>query len=260
MKRESGGMPEVLGVILNWRRPANVRRVLRAMREQSVPLFIALVECAPGTEHAAGPEAESLADIVFTVNKNTGPTARFIPPLALPGFKYTYFGVDDHLPGRRHLEWMLKTAADLNDNFATIGQDGRRVDGTEIIRRRARLHETEPKPVDFITSSELMLSRWVPSVIRFRDEILSAGRERGEQLSSFEDDLFLCFGTQVALKARWQIEAPCYLTPKPPSDEEWWAKERLPAPHALCGRPDHDSVRRKVIEAAIDEGWYSRVK
>jgi hypothetical protein len=245
----------VLSVLINWKRPANCLRVLRAIREQSVASYIALVECSPDTEFAAPPEARQLADIVFTVNQNLGPCSRFIPPLALQEYRYTFFAVDDHVPGPRHLEWLLQCAKQLDNNFATIGQDGRRTSGDTISRRRVRMQPGIPTPCDFITSSELCMTAWLPFVANFRADLT---KEYGSDISQFEDDLFLCFGIQCHIKMRWGVAAPCYLTPDPLSIEQSWRASRLHAPHALCGRENHHEIRDLFVRRAMEFGWSSR--
>lgn len=243
-------MNQVLGCLINWRRPLNVAKILRAMRDQSTRIDkLVLLECAPGTEFQASPQAHAIADVVITINENIGPISRLFAPLAFPQFKYTYFGVDDHIPGHRHVEYLLRCAKSLNDNFATIGMDGRNIRGGEIVKRKGRMQDGAPTPVDVITTSELMLSKWVPRVMEWRHEFLNGC---GGDVSFLEDDLFICFGAQH------HSGRPSYLTAAPPAPEFNWTVSKLHAPHALCGRPDHYEVRNHFVRRAQEFGWYSR--
>lgn len=249
-------MSDVLGVLLNYRRPANVLRILQAMREQSVRFAkICLVECSPHSEFSASPQACDLADSVISINTNIGPISRLLAPLAFPQHKYTYFGVDDHVPGSRHLEWMLATAASLNDNFATIGQDGRRVVGDTILRKRIGMDDLKPTPVDFVCSSELMLTGNATTAMQWRSSFLTLC---GRDCSLFEDDLFLSFGIQNPMDG-YGSGPPSYLTPEPPTAAESWRASRLHAPHALCGRENHHELRDHFVRRAVEFGWRSRV-
>lgn len=244
-------MSDILGCVINWRRPFNIERVLRAMREQTAKLAkLVLIECAPHSEFAAPPQARAIADCVIEINENIGPISRLLAPLAFPQYRYTYFGVDDWLPGPRHVEWMLQTAAGFHDNFATIGQDGRYIRDGAILHRKARPDPLAPTKIDVITSSELMLTRTAAHVMRWRENFLNSC---GRNCSILEDDLFICMGAQ-------QLAGyPSYLTPEPPSGHESWRSVGLKAPHALCGRENHHEIRDHFVRCAQEFGWRSRV-
>lgn len=262
--------PQVLAVLLNWKRPANVHEVLKSLRGQSIPLHISLVECSPNSEHSASPQALSLCDTVFSISTNIGPLSRLIPPLALPQFRHTFFAVDDHLPGPRHVEYLLSCASRLHPDYATIGMDGRLIrpnsspnsgDAT-IIHRKVRPYPQAPRPVDFITSSELMPTHRVQAALKFRDAMLEqfGDSRHGGDCSIFEDDLILCFGVQLESSARMYGPVPSFIAPAPPSDAESWRAKRLQAPHALSARPDHHERRDKFVRQALQVGWRSQVE
>lgn len=245
--------PEVLAVIINWRRPQNLPLIVGALRAQTVPLHICVIECAPGTEFALPPDQlHSLADTVFTVNRNFGPMSRLIPALAFTEYEYVFFQVDDFAPGPRCVEHFLLTARHMHNQFATLGQDGRRVDmaSKSLSGRRVRMHETECVPVDAVTSSELVRSDAIQYAIDFRWKMI---RRHGiENVSLFEDDLFLCFGIQEA------TGLPSLLTPDCPSPaESWRATKFRTGEEALCARPDHREGRDLFVWQAIECGWRS---
>lgn len=238
--------PKILSVLINWRRPLNITPILQAYREQTVPSYIALVECAPRTEFEAPPEARSLADIVFSVSENLGPCSRFIPPLAIANYEYTFFGVDDHIPGPRHLEHLLASASRHGNRFASIGQDGRCVVDGELRKNRIRVGDDgEDLCADVIVSSELVQTKHIPYIINFRQRMIDVFRF---DVPEFEDDLFLGCGIQLA------TGFPSIVT-SIPSKEESWKKRQLHAPNALCARPEHYEVRQRFLDMATKIGW-----
>lgn len=246
----------VLGVVINWKRPGNLPAILQAMREQTVKMHVVILECGIGPEFKLPASTLAMADTVISISTNTGPIARFLAPLAFPQFKYTYFGVDDYIPGPKHVEWMLNTAKRLNDEFATIGMDGRLIRDGRLLGGKGRMHDVHPTPIDVVTSSELALTRWLPHVAQYRAELLTG---IGNDVSIFEDDLFLCMGAQMIASKEFGRPIPSYLTPAPPTGDETWRARKLSAPHALCGRPDHHDVRNHFIYRYQQQhGWNSK--
>jgi hypothetical protein len=245
---------KILAVLMNWRRPGNIEQIITAYRRQSTPIgCIALVDCAIEEQYRVPESVRKLADVCFTVDFNIGPCCRFIPPTILTGFPYTFFGVDDHVPGRRHVEHLLHCMKSLGPGCGTVGSDGRIVQDGAILRRKAsvvRRHlgipADEPLPVDVITSSELTRTSYVTKAIEYRNWL--ARTYPGMPL--FEDDLILCLGVSWATTG-----ANCYVAPESDDPETSWRAVRLPAPHALCARPDHDKVRNEFIQRAIAHGW-----
>lgn len=234
---------EVLSVVQNWKRPANVARVVDAIRSQSIPSKLAIVECALAPEFALPPDVLAKADYVFRVEReNLGPCCRFIAPMMVPQIPLTMFWLDDFLPGDRCLEAYLRHRLRLETlKAATIGQDGRLFyDNLEgIVRKRSSgPAEGGTLPVDVIVSSELCLTRNVSFALSFRDELIH--KYGIGSLSLFEDDLFLCCGI------RWGIgRGPEIFSPATP-DESQRAK-RLASNDALCARPDHDAKRNAMV-------------
>ncbi len=236
----------VLTVLLNWRRPLNIAPILQAYRNQTVGSYIALVECSPRTQYEAPPEARNLADVVFTVSENLGPCSRFIPPLAITGYDYVFFGVDDHIPGPRHLEHLLGAAMRHQNQFASIGQDGRCVIDGELRKHRVRVGDDGVDvTADVIVTSELVQTRHIPHIINFRQRMIDSF---GDLVPHFEDDLFLGCGIQLA------TGFPSRVTSNSSKDESWRMRA-LHAPHALCARPEHYEVRQRFLDMAVQLGW-----
>lgn len=226
-----------LAVVVNWRRPHNTPLVIEAIRNQTVPLHICLIECAYGTEWECKAEADTVIRISPT---NFGPCSRFIPPLMMPQFEHTLFFVDDHLPGPKFAEHMLLCAS-ISElyGYATIGQQGRNVKNGELSGRRIFGADC-----DCIVTSELVRTSDVPHALQFRSDLLAVNNS----VSTFEDDLILCMGIQRAKG----VPSRAF---NAPDSESSWNYKRLDAPHALCARPNHRELRNKFVQAAIECGW-----
>ncbi len=237
-------MTDVLSVVQNWKRPANVARVVDAIRSQSVASKLAIVDCAIEPEYALPPDVLAKADYVFCVERaNLGPCCRFIPSLMIPQIPLTMFWLDDFLPGPRCLESFLRhrNVIELSD-FSTLGQDGRRFDaGLSIIRRRTLAHDGLTF-VDVVVSSELCLTRNVARALTFRN--LLVDEYGADAISLDEDDLYLCLGIRRFLKSPSAVFAP--RTP-----DESGRAVRLPSPFALSAREDHDARRAGFVRKAM---------
>jgi hypothetical protein len=249
---------KVLCSLISWRRPNNIPAVIAALRRQTVPVHIAIVECAPRTEFALPPATLDLADIVFSIDHNIGPISRLIPPLMLSHeFEYVFFAVDDHVPGPQCIAWMLDTARMLGDqHFCTIGQDGRWIRDGEIVKRKGRMQPNHTTPIDVITSSELCRTKHLRHVLGVRDQMAD---QFGSEFPWIEDDLILCLGLQMYLRRKLDRPVPCYLTPEPPNELASWQYSKLHAPHALCARPNHAIDRNKFVQQISSLGWSSAV-
>lgn len=234
---------EILSVVQNWRRPANVARVIDAIRSQSVPSKLAVVECALEPKFTLPPDVLAKADYVFRVERaNLGPCCRFIPSMMIPQIPLTMFWLDDFLPGPKCLEAFMRHRSRLEDlKAATIGQDGRIFYDNKlgIVRKRVSAPASGMLPVHVVVSSELCLTRNVSFATAFRDQLIH--KNLGvESLSLFEDDLFLCCGISWGTNCRSEVFSPS--TP-----DESYRAHRLPSNDALSARPDHDAKRNSMI-------------
>lgn len=242
--------PRILSVIQNWRRPDNVARIIDTVRSQTVPSTLALVECGePG--YTVPPDAAQRCDLVLRVERrNLGPSCRLLPPLMLPDHEFTFWWLDDFVPGPACLESFLPFCDSLRRReWSTLGQDGRRFDHERnIVRRRTRAEHDRPSAVDVVVSAEMCLTSLVPHAFEFWHRLAA----QHPDLSAFEDDLILCLGV------RSQTGRPSGVF-CPTNEQESYRLLRLPSPHALCGRPDHDQERARfgrlawpLMEAMFD--------
>lgn len=233
--------PRILSVIQNWRRPANVARILDAIRSQTIPSTLALVECGEPS-YQVPPDVAQKADLVLRVERqNLGPCCRLLPSLLMPDHEFTFWWLDDFLPGPECLASYLPFCDALRAHeWATLGQDGRRFGAErEIVRRRTRAAHDRPSPVDVVVSAELCLTRLVPHAFEFWHRAAHACPD----LSGFEDDLILCMGVRGAIGKPSGVFCPA-------NEQESYRLHRLPSPDPLCGRADHDERRARFIRAA----------
>lgn len=233
----------VLACINSFRRPQNIPAVIAALRSQSVPPdHIALIDNG-GMEYSAEFCAASVDTYIRVEKTNVGPCSRFIAPLMLPNAgTYTLFCVDDHVMQERHLEQLLETADELDDGWSTLGMQGRRTLGKTLAKNRIFAPEV-PVPCDVVVTSELCRTNDVPLALQFRSDLL----RENPSVSLFEDDMILCMGIQRARKV------PSFVAPSPEGTR--WDGKRLPAPHALCARPNHRELRDEFVRTALKVGW-----
>lgn len=238
-------MTEILAVLTAWKRPKNIPLVIESLREQSVQVHICIAACNQhDPEFALSQSVLESADSVLVVNPpNIGPCARFLPCFKYPEFKYTLFAVDDHLMGERYVEHLLGTAELLEGKFATIGQQGRNVVDGALSGKRVKPSES-PVPTHCIVTSELIRTADIEHSLTFREELV----RENPAVSLFEDDLILCMGIQRSLGY------PSYVATAP-GNERSWCTRKLPAPHALCARPNHREMRDEFVRTAIKIGW-----
>lgn len=237
----------IVCVYTNKHRPFNAKKILQSVRGQSVPVRIIALDASAGTEKALPVEAARLCDEVVKIEDDPGPTLRFRFASQLSGYDYVYFQVDDHAPGETYVEYLLRCADECGDWWATIGQDGRRVSGEALGRRRMVSAEGRTA-CDVITSCELARLADMRHAVAFMERMQAT---YGDEVSAQEDDMYLCFGIQMAR------QAPCFTTIKPEWLKDSWRRHKLYAPNALCARPDHHERRDRFVRQAMALGWRS---
>lgn len=247
---------EILCVITNWRRPHTILKIVEALRVQTVPVRIAIVECSPGTHFALPADVLALADVAFTIDHAIGPLARLMPLLMLPEHEYTYYAPDDMIPGPLALEWMRNTAVSLRGEFAAVGQQGRVVvDGhpSPPIKMEAVKHV----PVDYIVGGELFKTKWAKRLLSVRDNLIDTF---GKAAELYEHDVFVGLGLQMILRQIMETPCPCVLTSQPPN-ELYFARRHhgRSCGHALSQRGDNLVRKCRAIEQFTEIGWESAV-
>ena len=240
----------VEAVVLNWKRPANVARIIAALRGQSVPCRITICDAAPeGDECELPTPVRRSADTFYRFTRNWGSLNRFIPSFGYME-EFLFYLDDDLLPGPRALEWLLECAR-REPQFAVLGEKGRNVqpDGAYCRREVPRL-AAEPRRVDFVVRAGLVRTEHLACLDWFRRKMDLRPGEEPDLLR--EDDLLLCTAIQT------QRQLPCLLTPigDRPAETSLFHTE-LPAPHPMSGRRDHFENRTRFLRAARLAGWRS---
>jgi hypothetical protein len=232
-----GSQVEVDVVVVHYRRPENIPTLLTALRRQSVPVRINLIDVHQETKDELAPETLALADEVFRWKTNHGGFNRFIPALAFAA-PYTLFLDDDLVPGERCVEHLLEHARKfdaLEDApLGALGQLGRRFEGGRYSPHDIE-REAEPVPVDCLVRGYL-----VPT-----QNLAHLGSVRWSEPQLFykgmgEDDLVLA----LALK---RAGLSLYLTPEDADPATRMDAENLPEPFALSHRQNHLRSRDYLV-------------
>lgn len=243
-------MPTLETVVVNWRRPANIRPLLTALRAQAVASRITLIDVHDDPRNALGEDVLAMADEVFRWRTNHGGFNRFVPALAFSA-EYTLFLDDDLVPGARCIEHMLAHARAIEegtapgeradgqprtgDGFGALGQLGRRLRNgrycSHDVPRSDGLRE-----VDCLVRGYLVPTRHLALLAPLR----------WEQPQLFypgmgEDDLVLALALRRA-------GLPLYVTPLDPDPATRMDAENLPEPDALSHRPDHLVRRDRFVQ------------
>jgi len=250
-------MNPVLVCCLNHRRPLNFVRLLPALRSQSVPVKIVVVDCSPGTQFAFPSTLASQVDTIITIDHSPGPPARMIPPIIFSEFEFTYFAPDDMLPGPNALAWMLDTANMLKGDFAAIGQAGVRVLGTAIHSRRPKMEPNHTTMCDYVIGGELCHTRDFIELASIRNK-LTDKFDKHAQL--FEHDVITGMGMSMIRRERSGKHSPCYLTPKPPNatyETDPVAVKNCSG--ALSARPLNRQLKQECVEQMAAIGWQSAI-
>ncbi len=137
-RRRGGAKAVVEVVIVNWKRPENVRRIVAAFAQQKRLCSITLIEAANQPQYALPQEVLRKADRHFIFSDNFGSFNRFVPCLGYMA-PYTLFHDDDLLPGRHAIEHLLLCAAE-HPHFSVMGEFGRHIsaEGKELTRDQRR--------------------------------------------------------------------------------------------------------------------------
>lgn len=228
-------------VLINWKRPKNVEKIVESLRNQTIPITITICDCNPSKEFELSEKTRSVIDRLFSWKHNLGGFNRFVP---MPSYehKYTFFLDDDLLPGRKCLEFFLNEAEKIED-FGVLGQIGRMVDDDLVYRPKSVKRNNELQDVDFIVRAYFTKTKHLHNVVKFRWEL---GYFEEELI---EDDLLLC----ASLKFYEQL--PSYLLPYNRDIESLINYDELSPDFALSERSNHYLKRNDFIRRLIKAGW-----
>jgi hypothetical protein len=230
---------QVEAVIINWRRPANVAAIVRALRDQSAPCTITICDCHESAEFELPPEVATSADRIYRWAHNFGSFNRYVP-LGAYDHEYTFFVDDDLLPGRRCVEHFLASAANLQA-FGALGHVGRIVDADGTYRTGNIARGREFTAVDILVRALFVPTHLLVHALQAR-AVLQAGHQP-------EDDIVL------AVALAMYAGLGCYLTPADPDPATLVNMCELPSPYALSDRPIHQQARSQLARRAVSLGW-----
>ena len=227
-------------VLLNWRRPDNIRRIIQAFRAQGRFCSITVIDAADKPEYALPKDVLKSAHRHFIFSHNFGSFNRFVPVLGYMA-PFTLFHDDDLLPGPNAVEHLLLCAAEY-PHFSVMGEFGRHItpEGKELTRDMPRLRQ-KVQPVDFLVRSYFMRTANLK-------HLFHAAADMGIHRVECEDDLLMCTSIQRATKY------PCVVT-RDGGKNASLAMEHLPEPHALWHRKDHFDRRAEFIRTQMAAGW-----
>lgn len=236
----SGG-PAVEAVVINWKRPRNVAKIVDALRRQSVRPTITIVDCHPDWRYRLPRFTLAKADRVYRQHRNLGSFNRYVPVGAYD-HEFTYFADDDMLPGSRCIEHFLDTKP---AEFGVLGQIGRRLNADGSYSRRGVVRTEQLEPVDFLIRGYFVPTQRLDCVNRLRWQLGL------QQEPSVEDDMLL----SVAMELIYGLKS--FVTPAHNDPESKQNKVELRARHALAKRPDHFDRRVAFLRQAKAAGWSS---
>lgn len=227
-------------VIINWKRPDNVSRMVAALKAQTEPCTVTICDCSQSPTFALGEETVALADRLYKWSHNLAGYNRFVP-MGAYDHRYTLFLDDDMLPGLRCVEHFLRSAMQIV-RFGVLGQLGRIIQPDGIYR-----YADVPRTDGFVETDVIIRGYFV------RTENLAYLLQFKQMISVDEfastDDLLLCTAVRTL------AGLSCYLTPWEPDDEALMNKRELSDDFSLSSRPEHLELRQGFLDRAIQAGW-----
>ena len=239
----------VLAIVTNYNSPDAAGQVVRALVDQ--PCDIVVVDNSPPVHRfneSLHIEHQRVVADIWQWSVNSGPQCRFAPATMLATkYKYILFQDDDAIPGQHAVENLLEVAESLGDDFATIGQIGRRYRfrNGQWSYRKNNVHRTDkPEPVDLTCRSHFCLSE-MATVALFHWYWVAR-----KIPDTTEDDMMLCHGAQQ------ELIRPSYLIPSCPPDHAMIRKTiKKRGIHTQSARVDHLARRTAMIRASVSIGW-----
>lgn len=241
MSNRRASQPPVETVVINWKRPRNVTQIVSALRRQSEPTTITLIDCHPDWRYRLPRATLRQADRVYRLHRNLGSFNRYVPVGAYD-HEFTFFMDDDMLPGSRCIEHYLDSRP---ASFGVLGQIGRRLNSDGTYSRRGVERTISLEPVDFLIRGYFVRTRMLDAVHQLRWNL---GLEKA---AAVEDDMLLAFAMQM------EYGLDSYLTPHSDDPQTKQNFKELPSRHALARRPDHFNRRIALLEQAKLAGWRS---
>lgn len=249
-------MKDLLLVLTNYSRPANMPQVIRAWREQTVKADH-LVVVDNSDRNNDGEHYPNAAwrmygvDDVWRMTRNLGCSCHLAPALMLSHrYRYTLFADDDLLPGPKAIETVLAKAKELKDDFATIGQVGRNFRLDQPSGKRYVYGNAPDGMCDVTCRCSLVRSEFLPTVLQFRQALVEMFGDEIADLTDIHDDLLTCLGIQGELR----LPSYCF-TPTDPNCRLIKTELGSNDDKSVYKRPQHLVERNKFVNMSLEVGW-----
>jgi hypothetical protein len=214
--------PTVEVVIINYKRPGNIKPILTRFKEQAYPCTITLVDQGGGLD----PETYALANRVYSLRENYGCWNRYVF-LGNYYHDYTYFHDDDMLPGTGLIKHFVGHALNKPDG-ALFGQWGCSW-GENYVWTPVRCVPGVFTPTSMVVRSYFVRTKYLYTLLKF---------SRYFTHPITEDDILLSWAL------RTYTDKSIYVSPKPVGSSECMNEQELPQAHANTDRPDHITIRK----------------
>ena len=253
-------MNQILAIVTNYSRPNNIPLVVDALREQSVPVDIVVVDNSP--EKPDGSDTLQLtlhdkslwADDIWRFVQNHGPPCRFAPAFMDHSHEFIWFIDDDLLPGSRAVDHLCDTYEWMDGKVSTIGEIGRiHTPQGEYVRRNVR-RQPFPCRVDMTARAHFVRTEHVRHVLNYKWDLINRFGDEARELVSIHDDLLLCCAIQM------ETAFPSCLTAVDPSESKLIRTRDLPdGGGGVSAKAGFLEQRHRLIQMFQAIGWESLV-
>lgn len=256
-------MSDILAIVSNFARPQNLPPIIAALRGQSVPVDIVVVDNSPADESAffsqyidtcGGMAGCNKGFDILRFTENAGPPCRFAPAFMEHSHEFIWFLDDDLAPGSQAVETLLQCYEWVDGQCSTIGEIGRvHTDSGEYVKRNIRRFD-HPRRVDMTARSHFVRTENMRHVLSAKWRLIDRFGDEAKQLVSVHDDLLLCCGIQFATCH------PSYLTANNAIRETLTRKQDLPdGGGGVSAKTGFLGQRHRLIQMFQAIGWRSLV-
>lgn len=218
-------------ILINWQRQNNIPLIVQALRRQSVPTKVILVDAGGGLSQ----ETLDSVDLWIKLSRNFSSYNRFVAS-PLIDTKYSYFHDDDMIPGDRVIEHYLRHQP---ERHAVLGQHGRLLKGP-IYSGKPVPRTDKTRVVNSVVRSYFTQTKNLYLFQKFLNEI--------KEPHPSQDDLALCFAL------RKYTRLPCAITPASDDPHEKACMVNLDDEKALWKKANHLHERMEFCKKVLDLG------
>lgn len=223
--------PSVECVIVNWKRKNNIPLIVEAMRSQSVPCTVTVIDNASDDIDAVDEGVSRSVEKYFRIKEHPyGPFIRFMCG-NFYGSNYLYFCDDDLAPGPRCLEHFLNHV-ETDNSIGVLGQLGRIITGNKYLIKDAPRGRQTFTEIDICIRAYFVKSLVLTNIKDISEQIFL---KRKNDLF-WHDDMLLSAACRIAKKN-------LAVTPLEEELETIINYKELPSPHALSANPGRSEAR-----------------